>query len=131
VRLLGSNNDDLLVEPSENRIQSLFICGEGSKGTGTTESRGASGGSLGVEPATMFNPSCRVTAATWDGGLGDGSAQVPPVKREAPLRQLPFENYCAIASVCASVKKKAFVRNIRSCSCSSSFFGFLVVCFQI
>jgi hypothetical protein len=65
-----------------------------------------------------------------DGGLGDGSAWFPQSKRK-PLAAAPFLIYWQIASVWASVKKKAFVKNIRSCSSSSLSFGFLVVCFHI
>ena len=46
-------------------------------------------------------------------GTGGRLGLVPPVKRKLPHGQLPFD-YFAMASVCASVKKKAFVINIAS-----------------
>ena len=76
----------------KNAMEPFFLRGKVKK-NGRDRRSGRSSGVFLVSIGGRMQPKVaanKVEIANRDGGLGDGSAQVPPVKREAPLRQLPF-----------------------------------------
>ena len=118
---------------NKNAMEPFFFAGKGQGKRARPQRSGRSVGVFLVCNGERMHPKAaakKVTAAFGMGIWGTARLRFPQSKGKLPCGS-SLLNYCAIASVWASVKKKAFVINIASCSSSSSFFGFLVVCFHI